>query len=342
MFGKIIGTGSYIPERKITNNELTELVETNDEWIRERTGIGARHVMTEENTAEMAHRAAKRAVQNANIDVSQIDLIIVSSVSSNLILPNTACYVQDKLGAVNAMCFDLNTACTGFMVAYNTAQTYINAGLINTALIIAAEGLSKLVDWTDRETCILFGDGAGAAVITKDEDAVFDTVMHADGSEGNSLFMENDFATRTVPFVKNTDKAKADQANEANKAVDTDETGGANYISMNGRDVFMFAVDKVPKCIKELLGKIEKTVDDIDWFVLHQANERIISSITKRIKADSAKVPVNIAEYGNTSSACIPILLDEMMREGKLKKGDKIIMSGFGAGLTWSATYLEL
>jgi 3-oxoacyl-[acyl-carrier-protein] synthase-3 len=327
MFGKIIGTGSYIPERKITNNKLTELVETNDEWIRERTGIGARHVMTDENTAEMAYMAARSAVQNSGVDVLQIDLIIVSSVSSNLILPNTACYVQEKIGARNAMCFDLNTACTGFMVAYNTAQTYINAGLINTALIIAAEGLSKLVDWSDRETCILFGDGAGAAVIAKDTDAVFDTVMHADGSGGNALFMENDFAARVIPFVKKNDK--------------DDGIVGANYISMNGREVFMFAVDKVPKCIKELLGKIEKTVDDIDWFVLHQANERIISSITKRIKADSAKVPVNIAEYGNTSSACIPILLDEMMREGKLKKGDKIIMSGFGAGLTWSATYLE-
>jgi 3-oxoacyl-[acyl-carrier-protein] synthase-3 len=322
MFGKIIGLGSYIPEKRITNDELSKIVDSDDEWIRERTGIRARHVMDGENTAMMAAKAAKEALNQAGVQAEAIDLIIVSSVSSNLILPNTACFVQEELHAENAMCFDINTACTGFMVAYNTVQTYINLGLIRTALIVASEGLSKLVDWTDRGTCILFGDGAGAAVIQADEQAVFETVMHADGSGKNALWMENDFAGRDIPFGKKGEDRK-------------------NYITMDGREVFRFAVHQVPGCIQELLEKMNKEVTDIDCFVLHQANERIVKSIAKRLKIDAEKVPMNMAEYGNTSSACIPILLTELVRDGKIKRGDRLVMSGFGAGLTWAATYLE-
>lgn len=325
MFGKIIGTGSYVPEKILTNNDLAQFVETTDEWVRERTGVEKRHVMQDETTADMAVKAAEKAVAAAGISADEIDMIIVSSVSSNLILPNTACFVQEAIGAVNASCFDVNTACTGFMTAYNTVQSYINTGLIETALIIGAEGLSRIVDWSDRGTCILFGDGAGAAVIKKDETAVFDTVMHADGSKGKALTCENGYASRKRLF----DTEQNDT-----------ETRDLTYVDMDGQEVFRFAVKQVPMCINELLEKMAITEKDVDLFLLHQANRRIIESVAKRIGTTMDKVPMNIMKYGNTSSACIPILLDELVREDRIKKGDRVVMSGFGAGLTWSATYM--
>ena len=196
MFGKIIGTGSYIPECAVDNVELGKYVDTSDEWVRERTGIVRRHVMNEETTKEMAACAAKRALKASGLKPQELDMIIVSTLSSDIALPSTACYVQAQLGAVNACCFDLNAACTGFLLAYNTVQTYFAAGVIRTALIIGAEGLSRLVDWTDRGTCILFGDGAGAAVLKEDPAAVFQTVMHADGAGGAALTMQTGWALR--------------------------------------------------------------------------------------------------------------------------------------------------
>lgn len=331
MFGKIIGTGSYVPEKILTNDDLTQFVETDDEWIKERTGVERRHVMDKETTADMAAKAAQRALEASGIEATDIDMIIVSSVSSNLILPNTACYVQEQLGADNATCFDMNTACTGFIMAYNTVQSFINTGLINTALIIGAEGLSNLVDWEDRGTCILFGDGAGAAVIKKDENAVFDTVMHADGSQGNALTCENAYTFRKRKF--DTEERVAQQ--------DSEGTPDKTYIGMDGQAVFRFAVKQVPLCIKELMEKMDITESDIDLFILHQANRRIVESVAKRIGTTMDKVPMNMMEYGNTSSACIPILLDEMVKENRIERGQRVIMSGFGAGLTWAATYVE-
>ena len=288
MFGKIIGTGSYIPKKIVSNDDISSIVDTTGQWIEERTGICNRHIMEEETTADMAVYASQRAMKNAKIEPTDIDMIVVSSVSSNLILPNTACYVQEQIGAKNASCLDLNSACTGFIMAYNMVQSYISLGLIKTALIVGSEGLSKLVDWNDRGTCILFGDGAGAAIVQEDKNAKFDTVMFADGSGGKSLYMENGFAARTNPFLEQNPIKKD------------------NYIEMDG-----------------------------------QANERIIKSIAKRLKVDIKKVPINIENYGNMSSACIPILLDQLNRTGQINSGDKMIMAGFGAGLTWAATYLE-
>ena len=308
MFGKIIGTGSYAPDNVVCNNDLKEFFETDDQWIRERTGIKRRHIMTDESTSYMACRAAEKAIENAGISCEKIDLIIVSS---------TACIVQDELKATNAMCFDINVACTGFITAYNIAQSYINAGLVETALVIGAEGLSKIVDWTDRTTAILFGDGAGAAIIKKDEKARFETVMHSDGSMGGALTCENSIQYRGINDSKKT------------------------FVSMNGQEVFRFAVRKVPECIEELISKMKIEKSEIDLFLLHQANKRILESIGKRLKVSMDLIPENVSEYGNTSSASIPILLDEMVRDGKIQKGNKIIMAGFGAGLTWSAVYLE-
>lgn len=325
MFGKIIGTGAYAPKKILKNDDLAQFVDTNDEWIKERTGVEKRHVMEDETTADMAVKAAMRAVKAAGIHPEEIDMIIVSTVSSNLILPNTACFVQEQIGAVNAICFDINTACTGFIMAYNTVQSYMNMGLVNTALIIGAEGLSRIVDWSDRTTCILFGDGAGAAVLRKDESAVFDTVMHADGTKGKALTCENGYANRNRLF----DKTEVDQSQDN------------TYVSMDGQEVFRFAVKQIPICIQELLDKMNKTEADIDLFVLHQANKRIVQGIAKRIGTVEEKVPMNLMNYGNTSSACIPILLDELVKTDRIKKGDRVIMSGFGAGLTWAATYME-
>ncbi len=346
MFGKIIGTGSYIPEQFFTNEDLTNYIDTSDEWITDRTGVKKRHIMQDETTADMAVEAAKKAVECAGIKCDEIDMIIVSSVSSNVILPNTACYVQDKIGAVNAFCFDINTACTGFIMAYNTAQSYIDTGLIQTALIIGAEGLSKIVDWSDRGTCILFGDGAGAAILKKDDKAVFDTVMHADGSMGAALTCDNGFAYRKR-LIDETENKLICQG-EGNKQLREQSREGHwnqiqnTYVQMNGQEIFRFAVKQVPECIQELMKKLEINKDEIDMFVLHQANSRILQGIAKRLKVSLDKIPMNVSEYGNTSSACIPILLDELFRTGKLKEGDKIIMSGFGAGVTLAATYLEI
>lgn len=325
MFGKIIGTGSYVPKMLITNEELSKNVETTDQWIRERTGVRQRYLMKDETTADMAVKAAKEAVSSAGISPEDIDAIVVSTVSSELILPNTACFVQEQIGAVNAFCFDINTACTGFMMAYNTVQSYIDSGLVETALIIGAEGLSKIVDWNDRGTCILFGDGAGAAIIRRNENAVFDTVMKSDGSQGSALTCHNEFSNRPRKIVKNEMR----------------QTFGT-YIEMDGQRIFKFAVKQVPECINELMNKMEITKDDIDIFVLHQANLRICQAIAKRLKVSMDKVPTNVGRYGNTSSACIPILLDELYKTGQLKEGQKIIMSGFGAGVTLAATYLEV
>ena len=266
MFGKIIGTGSYVPENIVTNNDLTKIVETSDSWIEERTGVKQRHLMKNETTATMATEAAKRAVENAGIKPEEIDVIVVSTVSSNLILPNTACFVQEQIGAINAFCFDINTACTGFMMAYNTVQSYINSGLVKTALIIGAEGLSRIVDWSDRGTCILFGDGAGAAIVKASEAAVFETVMKSDGRKGSALTCYNGFATRPRKIFTEEKQEISDIYEKTNGQESSD-----TFVKMDGQEIFRFAVKEVPKCINELMEKMNITSDDVDMFVLHQA-----------------------------------------------------------------------
>ncbi len=320
MAGKICGTGSYVPLHYMHNNDVAQLVETSDQWIRERTGIVERHIKQEstDTTVFMAVQAAKRALKNAGIKGEEVDLVIVSTISSNVILPCTACMVQKEIGAPAAMCFDLNAACSGFLAAYNTAQAYFQAGLARCAVIIGAEGLSDLVDWQDRSTCILFGDGAGAAVLQAQKDAPFSAVMHSDGDRGQALTCTHLFPGKT--------------GTEAEESA---------YIRMNGHEVFRFAVKQVPEVIRELLEREHLMPEEIDWFLLHQANRRIIEAVAKRLQIDIERFPVNVDAYGNTSSASIPILLDEWNRKGLLQPGQRIIMAGFGAGLTWGATLLE-
>ena len=253
----------------------------------------------------------------------------MSTISSDVIIPCGACEVQKAIGADKAVCFDLNGACTGFVLAYNTALAYIESGIYQTVLIVGSESLSRLTNWKDRGTCILFGDGAGAAVIKKDERASYIPAAHSDGTRGEALLCYSKREENGLPFQKN------------------DEIGGKHLNSedylmqMDGQGVFRFAIKQVPEVIQEVLEKNEVKPEEIDWYILHQANRRILEAVAKRMGEPVEKFPMNMEEYGNTSSASIPILLDEMNRNGRLKRGQKIVLAGFGAGLTWGATIIE-
>lgn len=317
---KIIGTGSALPEKRMTNDELAKLVDTSDQWIRERTGIGSRHVSTGETVAELAAAACERALKDAGRDPLDVDLLLVATCSPEGGIPCVACQVQAMIGAAKAVAFDLNAACSGFLFALHTAWAYMETGVYRNVLIVGAEVLSKLVDWTDRGTCILFGDGAGAVLAEySGGEGIFRFVQHSDGSKGEVL------ACDSRPLI--------------NPYVDIPMS--APHIRMEGREVFAFAVRQVPQGIGEVLAQEGLTADDIDLFVLHQANYRIIEGIAKRLKQDIRKFPVNLERVGNMSSATIPVLLDELKKEGRLKEGMKVVLSGFGAGLTWGACVIR-
>ena len=316
MRARISGTGSCIPLHRLDNEAISRMVDTSDAWIRERTGIESRHVICEESTVSMAAEAAERALQNAGMDPEEIDMILVSMISSEVILPCTACEVQRRIGAVNAAGFDINAACAGFLVAYQTAEMYIASGMYRNILVIGSEGLSHLVNWKDRGTCILFGDGAGAAVVTSQSGERLEGACHSDGKKGTAL---------TCRTRYNEDEMPDDRC----------------YMQMDGQAVFRFAVKKVPEVIEEVLEKNHLSKDEIDWFILHQANGRILESVARRLEVGIEKFPMNLQEYGNTSSASVPILLDEMNRKGCLKPGQNIVMAAFGAGLTWGASIIQ-
>ncbi|MDD3279288.1 MAG: ketoacyl-ACP synthase III [Lachnospiraceae bacterium] len=318
MFGRICGTGSYTPNMVWDNDKLAEMVETNDAWIRERTGVARRHIAKDETASFMAVKAAQEAIKNAGIDPEAVDLIIAATISSEVIMPSLSCMVQARLGADKAFCFDLNAACTGFLFALNTAQAYLSLGIYKTAIVIGTECLSNLVDWQDRGTCILFGDGAGAVVIRAEEQTLYSQVSHSDGEKGQVLTCQS----------RNQRKLEL-----CPKAEET-------YIRMDGGAVFKFAVSKVPEVIHELMNQPENAEVEVDYYLLHQANERIVRSVAKRLKEPLEKFPMNMEEYGNTSSASIPILLDEMNKKGMLKRGQKLVLSGFGGGLSYGASLL--
>ncbi len=308
MTGKIVGTGSYLPKTVWDNNDIAKIVETSDEWIQERTGIVTRHIEKEMECSQMAIEAAKRALADSErngITPADIDAIFVSSTSTDKLFPVISCMIQKEINAPNAFCYDLNAACSGFVFAYNMAVSYMNMGVIKTALIVGAEKLSNVMDWTDRGSCILFGDGAGAAVVTATEgDAGM--VMHSDGFGGDALMCDV-----------------------------------GQRMTMDGQKVFRFAVKAVPNAVSELMEKMNLSDDDVDYYILHQANMRIIEAAVKRLKISMDKVPTNIASMGNTSSASVPILLDECNKKGMFKEGSRVIMAGFGAGLSYGAGYVE-
>ena len=325
---RITGTGSALPGRIVTNKELEQMVETSDEWIRERTGIGERHVSVGETVVTLASEAARKALEQAGKRAEEIDLILVATCSPEQYLPCCACQVQATVGAVNALAFDVNAACSGFLFALNTADAYLRTGLAENALVIGSEVLSKLVDWTDRGSCILFGDGAGAVVVERCEASpgILGRALHSDGTGGGVL--QCGARELTTPYAR-TSAAKTDQKQQ------TDDR--EHYIQMDGQEVYRFATRRVPQCIEEALADAGLAVPDIDLFVLHQANARIIDAVAKRLHADREKFPTNLERVGNLSSASIPVLLDELHRQGKLHRGDRIVLAGFGAGLTIGA-----
>ena len=326
----IIGTGACAASHVMENKDLAQLVETSDEWITERTGIKRRHIAENETVSSLAIKAAKEALLNAGISADEIGLIIVSTMTPESVMPCTACLVQEAIHAPHAFCFDLNAACSGFVSAFVTARTYLTSKLVRYALVIGSEVLSNVVDWTDRGSCILFGDGAGAVVLgpsenSSDNDDIdlcspWRPVLHADGSQSRALEL----------------KSRHD-ANGLFEKPYPDWRQNEYFLSMDGRAVFQFAVRKVPEVIGELLEKNSLEKKDITFYVLHQANQRIVEAVAKRMEEPIEKFPINLDEYGNTSSASIPILLHEMNQKGLLHAGDTIVIAGFGGGLTWGA-----
>ena len=318
MPARIIGTGSALPALLVSNRELEKTVDTTDEWIRSRTGIESRHIAVEETTTSMAIEAAKKALQDAKASPEELDLIIVGTISPDHYFPSTACEIQNALGAVNATAFDISAACAGFLFGLGIVDAYMKADTVRTALVVGAETLSKMMDWNDRSTCVLFGDGAGAAVVRSDESGIMSMVQGSDGARGNALTCEGRRVNN--PYKKN----------------DT----SLDYTKMNGQEVYKFAVKTVPKSIEEALLKADVKADDVKYFLLHQANLRIIEAVAKRLGQSIEKFPTNLQECGNISAGSVPVLLDHVNREGMLQKGDTIVLAGFGAGLTWGATVL--
>lgn len=321
MITKILGTGSAVPVRRVENRELETFLDTSDEWIRERTGIGSRHAADGETTTSLAAEACLRALENAGKRPEEVDLILAATVSPEHSFPCLACEIQAAIGADNAAAYDINAACAGFLFALDSAAAFLQCGIYRNALIVGAEVLTKLVDWQDRSSCILFGDGAGAAFVAAEGDNVVAMVQGASGKKGMVLSRKEP-PVRT-PFCTNAPETAAE---------------GSAYLEMNGQEVFRFAVSQVPESIQEVLEKAGWDKSEVDYYILHQANARIIRSIAKRMGEPEEKFPMNLEHYGNMSSASIPVLLDEMNRDGRIKRGDKLILAGFGAGLTYGAT----
>ena len=317
---KILGTGSSLPQKIVSNDDLVKVMDTSDEWISSRTGIRNRHIAVEETTTSMSVDAAKKALADAAVAAEEIDLIIAATVSSDYIFPTLACEVQAAIGAVNATAFDIGAGCSGFLFALATADAYFATGRCRKALILGAETLSKMMDWSDRSTCVLFGDGAGAAVLSAEGGQLLSMVQGSDGSGGMALKCEN-------RPVRNLYR----QGALAHYA----------FTEMNGSEVYKFAVRTVPKAISEALTKANVSEDEVSIYLLHQANLRIIESVAKRRHRPGEKFPTNLEECGNVSAASVPILLDKVRKDGMIGKGDKIVLAGFGAGLTWGACVIE-
>ena len=317
---KIIGTGSYVPERRLTNADLEKMVDTSHEWIIERTGIVERRIAApDEYTSHMGTKAAQRALESCGLKPEDIDLIIVATITPDTFTPSTSCYIQDALGAKNAAAFDISAACSGFLFAMKTAVQYIGTGQMKTALIIAAEKLSTVVNWEDRSTCVLFGDGAGAAVVRREDVGILSFDHGCDGSKGDALICRN--------------------RGNNNLLVQSDTD--LDYVHMDGQEVYKFAVKTVPASIGKALEKAGLQAEDIKYFFLHQANLRILQSVAKRLHISVDKFPVSLDHCGNISAGSVPILLDECNRKGYLEKGDKIVLCGFGAGLSWGTAVME-
>lgn len=323
----IAGTGSYLPEKVLSNADLEAMVDTSDEWITSRTGIRERRIAADgQSTSDLATEAAKRAMEDAGVVAEDIDLIIVATVSPDAFFPATACYVQKNIGATNAMSFDISAACSGFLYGIQICRHFINTGHRKTALVIGAEKLSSMVDWEDRNTCILFGDGAGAAVLKRDDTGtagrkILSSSLGSDGRQTDILH---------VPGGGSACPITPDNADQK-----------LNTIRMQGREVYKYAVNAMRRAVETVLEQAGIEADDVDMLIPHQANLRIIEAITDRMGIPQEKTFINLDKYGNTSAAAVAIALDEANRSGAIKTGDNIVLVAFGAGLTWASTLVR-
>ncbi|MGB2926503.1 MAG: beta-ketoacyl-ACP synthase 3 [Limnothrix sp.] len=315
-----MGSGSATPQAVVCNDDLSQLVETSDDWIRTRTGIRNRHLLEEESSlSELSAEAARKAIAAAHLQPEEIDLVLLATSTPDDLF-GSAAKVQHLIGATNAVAFDLTAACSGFVFALVTAAQYLRTGTFENIVVIGADVLSRWVDWGDRNTCVLFGDGAGAVVCQQSSvDQLLGFEMYSDGSQHHSLNLS--YTSKPKYLINDVSIQK----------------GEYQTVSMNGRDVYRFAVAKVPEVVEKTLFRANLTAADIDWLVLHQANQRIIDAVAKRLKLPTEKVIANLHEYGNTSAASIPLALDEAIAAGKIKPGHLIVTSGFGAGLSWGS-----
>jgi 3-oxoacyl-[acyl-carrier-protein] synthase-3 len=321
MYTRIVGTGRYLPEKILTNADLEKMVDTSDEWIRSRTGVERRHVVApDQTTSDMCVEAAKVAIEDAGIDVTDIDMVIVGTTSPDLIFPNAATLVQHRLGIPACPAIGMEAACTSFIYALTTADMYIKAGETKCALVIGAECITKLVDWNDRNTCVLFGDGAGAVIVKPSEEAgIIATHLGADGQYKDLLYYP-------VGVSKDLHKAGTDEAS----------------IMMTGNEVFKVAVKTLGNVATEVLEKAGVSKDELDWLIPHQANLRIIQATAKRLNMPMEKVILTVQDHGNTSAASVPMALDVGIRDGRIKSGQLLLLEAFGGGFTWGSVLLRL
>lgn len=319
---KIIGTGHYVPKYVLTNDELSTMVDTDDDWIVRRTGIKERRISIDENNVDLAYNASILAIEDCNIDVCDIDLILVGTMSPDFLTPSVSSVLQGKLSAKNAAAMDINVACSGFTYALDVADSYIKSGKAKNILLVCSENLSRVTDFSDRNTCILFADGAGAVVLTaSNEEGLISSFLASEGENWEHLTCgEYD---KTHPFNKKNNVS-------------------SKFWTMSGSDVLRFAVKAVPKAINEVLSRAKKDIKEIDWIIPHQANIRIIDNIIKNYGLSEDKVCVNLNKYGNTSSASIPICLDEYIKNGKIKVGDLALFVGFGGGLSYGSVLIRI
>ena len=317
MYSKIIATGSYLPEKILTNKDLEKTVDTSHEWIVERSGINQRHIAAQDELAsDLATRAAQQAIETAGLSPSEIDLLIVATTTPDMVFPSTACIVQSKLGISDSPAFDVQAVCCGFVYALNIGDLFIKSGQASNALIIGAEVYSRILDWNDRTTCVLFGDGAGAVVLSSSEEpGILKTKLHADGSFRDKL---------CVPGW-----------------VNAGEISGSPMVTMDGGAVFKFAVKVFEQTARELLDEANLSIDDVDWFIPHQANIRIMESTAKKLKLPREKLIATVDHHGNTSAASIPLALDEAVQAGKVDRGDLLLLEGVGGGFTWGGALVK-
>lgn len=320
IYSKIIGTGGYLPEKVMTNADIEKIVDTTDQWIVDRTGIHQRHIAADdETTCDLAEQAARRAMDAAGVNATDIDLIIVATTTPDRIFPSTACLLQERLGIHGPAAFDIQAVCSGFVYALGIADKFIKTGSACCALVIGADTLSRIIDWTDRSTCVLFGDGAGAVVLSASEEpGIISTHLHADGKFNDLL---------TVPAGVSSGYATVQE--------------GAAFIQMKGSEVFKVAVNTLGRVVDETLAANNLEKSDIDWLIPHQANIRIIKATAKKLRMSMDRVVVTVDHHGNTSAATIPLALDVAVRDKRIKKGDMLLLEAFGGGFTWGSALIK-